>query len=107
MFDRTTKMLLATIALALWGLLLRPVFTPVPIHADTAPAAPNPNPVFTVTDKGLYLYHSDGNIYLFNPSNLALMSRAFYVPAPVFDPSPAPVANGAKYPATFVVTPTP
>lgn len=36
MFDRTTKALLAVIAIGIWGLLLRPLFTPVPLHAASS-----------------------------------------------------------------------
>jgi hypothetical protein len=32
--DRTTKLLLFCIALALWGLLMRPTFTPMPVKAE-------------------------------------------------------------------------
>src|SRR5437763_1880624 len=37
MIDRTTKLLLALIVLALWALLLRPVLTPVPTQAAAQP----------------------------------------------------------------------
>ena len=33
--DRTTKTLLVLIAVALWGLLLRPLLTPAPAHAQS------------------------------------------------------------------------
>jgi hypothetical protein len=33
MTDRTTKLVLISIALALWGLLLRPALTPIPAKA--------------------------------------------------------------------------
>jgi hypothetical protein len=32
MLDRTTKLLLFAVALALWGLLLRPLVTPTAVH---------------------------------------------------------------------------
>ena len=34
MIDRTTKLMLALIILGLWGLLLRPVFSPIPTQAQ-------------------------------------------------------------------------
>jgi hypothetical protein len=40
MADRTTKVLLAVVAAGLWGLLLRPAFTPSPVQAQRPPSAP-------------------------------------------------------------------
>jgi hypothetical protein len=60
--------------------LRRPAFTPIPTRADDASPPANPNPVFTVTDKGIYIYHRDGNVYLLDPTDLSLRARAFYVP---------------------------
>lgn len=37
MVDWTTKVFLGLIAVALWGLLLKPVFTPVTVHAQGLP----------------------------------------------------------------------
>ena len=41
MVDRTTRVLLALIAVALWGLLLKPVLTPTPVYAQEGVMAVN------------------------------------------------------------------
>ena len=76
MTDRTTKLLLGLIVLALWGLLLRPALTPLP--AKAAPDAPaGATNGMVVTDRGVYLYSSDGSLYLFDQS-LNLRARAIH-----------------------------
>jgi hypothetical protein len=67
MIDRTTKLLLAVIALALLGLLVRPFWTAAPVQAQSSPppqivAAQNGSSSYVlVTHDGLVdLYHADG-----------------------------------------------
>ena len=101
MLDRTTKILLALLVLGVWGLLLRPALTPVPVHAQQASTLSFPGPMLTINPVSgvLYLAPSDGNVYLFDPNTLQLRARAVYVP-PTFDPKtdqdkPATFANPA------------
>src|SRR5690349_15250458 len=85
MIDRTTKLLLGVIGLALWGLLLRPVITPLTTHAQdgilvagssvTNPVFP-PALVVNPANGGLYLAATDGNLYLFDANTLVLRARA-------------------------------
>jgi hypothetical protein len=53
MMDRTTKFLLVAIALALWGLLLRPTVTPTPAQAQDAGGGSSGGMV--VTGQDVYL----------------------------------------------------
>jgi hypothetical protein len=83
MFDRTTKLLLALIVLALWGLLLRPALSPLATHAqDTIVTQPFASqvvaPALTVNpgSNSLYLASTDGSVYLFDATTLQLRARA-------------------------------
>jgi hypothetical protein len=77
MHDRTTKLLLFAIALALWGFLLRPAFTPGPAQAQaqSSDASAQSAGRMILTSDSLYLYHEDGNLYKFD-RNLNLQLRA-------------------------------
>jgi hypothetical protein len=80
MFDRTAKLLLALIVLGLWGLLLRPVFTPVPARAQVQSALQLTSPVLAIhpTTGMVYLATPDGNLYLFDQNTLQLRAQAIY-----------------------------
>ena len=76
MLDRTTKLLLFALVLALWGLLLRPVFTPAPAHAQNSVldgAVATDGVIYT--PGGIYLTPGDGNLFKFD-LNLNLQARA-------------------------------
>ena len=79
MTDRTTKVLLFSIALALWGLLMRPAFTPIP-----AKAAGSDNGQLVVVGEGqaarVFLLTPGGRLYRFSPDDLSVRAHA------VFDP---------------------
>lgn len=69
MVDRTTKVLLLLIAIALWGLLLRPVLAPGPIRAEETAAGENseaaaekPMPVNIVQVNGKQLLANKGGM---------------------------------------------
>jgi hypothetical protein len=72
MADRTTKFLLVAIALALWGLLLRPTITPIPAQAQGEGSSTTSSLV--VTDRDVY-FRSGYNIYRFE-RNLQLKDQA-------------------------------
>jgi hypothetical protein len=72
MFDRTTKVLLALIALALWLHLLRPWLVPVPTQAQTQAGTEAPIPVtMTAADDIIYVATGDGMLYGYAAANLA------------------------------------
>ena len=75
MQDRTTKLLLFAIALALWGFLLRPAFSPNPAQAQSAETGAQGAGRMILTADSLYLYHADGNVYKFD-RDLNLQQRA-------------------------------
>jgi hypothetical protein len=97
MIDRTTKLMLALIILGLWGLLLRPVFMPVPTQAQQSQPLQLTAPVLTINPNTgvLYLAPVDGNLYLFDPNTLQLRARAVYIPASVVP------RTGQRIPPTF------
>ena len=98
MLDRTTKLMLALIILGLWGLLLRPVFSPIPTQAQqTQQALQLTAPVLAINPNTgvLYLAPADGNLYLFDPNTLQLRARAVYNPAAVVP------RTGQRIPPTF------
>jgi hypothetical protein len=80
MSDRTTKFLLILIAIALWGLLLRPALAPTPTHAAEAAAPsgfggpsggtiPFPLPATPRFDKPVVLVHpATGQLYVVDNS---------------------------------------
>lgn len=70
MADRTTKFLLVAIAVALWGLLLRPALTPIPAAAQNDAREGG----LVVAGSDVY-FHFNGNIFHFNRA-LALQNRA-------------------------------
>jgi hypothetical protein len=76
MKNRSTQLLLFAIALALWGLLLRPVLAPAPARAQSSnldgTVATN-GVVYTPT--GIFFSPGDGNLYKFDLS-LNLQARA-------------------------------
>jgi hypothetical protein len=75
--DRTTKLLLAAIALALWGLLLRPAFTPIPTRAAEADSDH-----LVVTGEGqatrIYLYGPGARVFRFDPNDLSVKASASF-----------------------------
>jgi hypothetical protein len=75
MQDRTRKLLLFAIALALWGFLLRPAFSPNPAQAQGSDTGVQGAGRMILTGDALYLYHADGNVYKFD-RNLNLLQRA-------------------------------
>lgn len=75
MHDRTTKLLLFAIALALWGLLIRPTFAPNPALAQSTDTGIQSAGRMILTADALYVYHEDGNVYRFD-RNLNLQLRA-------------------------------
>jgi hypothetical protein len=78
MFDRTTKILLTLIAIALWVQLLIPMFIPVATKAQStqekqtiARAKSGPIPVAVDADAGLvYVVTADGMLYQYTASDL-------------------------------------
>lgn len=80
MIDRTAKLLLTLITVALWGLLLRPAFAPAPSHAQQPPAVnvtPSPRferPVVTIlpTNGHLSIVDNGGWVYLLDPNSLEI-----------------------------------
>ena len=77
MTDRTTKFLLVCIALALWGLLMRPAFTPIP-----AKAAGSDNGQLVVVGEGpalrVFLFGPGGRLYRFSPDDLSVRAHAVF-----------------------------
>jgi hypothetical protein len=75
--DRTTKLLLAAIALALWGLLMRPTFTPIPIRA-----AESGGEHLIVSGEGtatrVYLYGPGARLFRFDADDLSVKARASF-----------------------------
>jgi hypothetical protein len=90
MIDRTTKLLLSLIVLALWGLLLRPVFTPVPSQAAARQrvtplsSARFSAPVMQIHPTNGYLYVVDnaGCLYLVDQNSLGVRKTVLLVPKP-------------------------
>ena len=77
MMDRTTKLLLAAIALALWGLLMRPALTPIPARA----AGPDTGQLVVVGEGQMarvFLYTAGGSIYRFSSNDLSVSAHAYY-----------------------------
>jgi hypothetical protein len=80
MTDRTTKLLLISIALALWGLLLCPAFTPIP-----ARAAGSDGGQLVVVGAGqnarVFLLDAGNRVYRFSSNDLSVQARAVFDPA--------------------------
>jgi hypothetical protein len=76
--DRTTKLLLAATVLALWGLLMRPTFTPIPAKA----AGVEGGQLVVVGDgqtARIYLLSPNGqNLYRFGADDLSVRAHAHY-----------------------------
>ena len=77
MTDRTTKLLLFCIALALWGLLMRPTFTPIPAKAAGTDAGQ-----LVVVGEGqaarVFLFGPGGRLYRFSPEDLSVWAHAVF-----------------------------
>jgi hypothetical protein len=80
MADRTTKFLLFCIALALWGLLMGPTFTPIP-----AKAAGSDGGQLVVVGEGqaarVFLFTPGGRLYRFSSNDLSVQAQAVFDPA--------------------------
>lgn len=64
MQDHTVRTVLTLIAVALWGLLLRPFFAPAPAHAGGAQAKGQPgSPSVVMDDKGIVVATPDKTHY--------------------------------------------
>ena len=76
MTQRTILVLLLLLVIGVWGLLLRPAITPLPVQAQN----PEGNPIsargLLSAGNGLYVYSPGGNIYHFG-LDLKLLDRAF------------------------------
>jgi hypothetical protein len=93
MIDRTTKLLLTLIALALCGLLFRPALTVAPARAaDAAPVITGPSsrfaaPVMKIITTGqvtraVYAIDNAGWVYLLGPSTLEIKRNVRLIPKP-------------------------
>jgi hypothetical protein len=65
MTQRTTTVLLLFLVIGVWGLLLRPIITPQPVHAQDNGAAISSKGLLFTTN-GLYLYGPNGGVYHFD-----------------------------------------
>lgn len=67
MNDRTSKVLLLAIAIALWGLLLRPLATPLPVQAQGEQRGQPGCPSVVVTDENEGALHvvANGKVHSF------------------------------------------
>jgi hypothetical protein len=72
MTQRMTTVLLLLLVLGVWGLLLRPAITPIPVQAQDGGTRGSG---LITTSNGLYYAASSGYIYRFAP-NLTLLDRA-------------------------------
>jgi len=68
MFDRTTKVLLALIAIALWVQLLRPLF--IPVSAQTQEEAVGIPVAMTASGGMVYVVTEDGTLYAHSAKTL-------------------------------------
>jgi hypothetical protein len=87
MTQRTTMVLLLLLVIGVWGLLLRPAVTPIPVQAQNG-GGNNSSSGLVATPNGLFLYTPAGYIYHFAP-DLSVQDRA--VP-PNIDPNSATYA---------------
>ena len=64
--DRTSTTLLLSLVVGVWGLLLRPFFTPTVVQAQSPPSAPKPASLtaISVTGDNFYLYQ-EGKLYVY------------------------------------------
>jgi len=77
MTQRTTMVLLVLLVIGVWGLLLRPAVTSVPVHAQNGDVTASDR-AFIFTTNGVYLYAPNGSVYRFG-YDLTLRDRAFPV----------------------------
>jgi hypothetical protein len=69
MTDRTAKALLVAIAVALWGILLRPLFTPAPVQAQrNGPAGGAGAPAIHQAQNGVLYVAADGYLSMYQPA---------------------------------------
>jgi hypothetical protein len=87
MIDRTAKLLLTLITVALWGLLLRPALAPTPSHAqqpdiEIRPSARFERPVVTIHPANGHFFVVDnaGWAYLLDPSSLEIKRSVRLMP---------------------------
>jgi hypothetical protein len=73
--QRATLALLLLLVIGVWGLLLRPAVTSIPVQAQTGDGN-TPSRGLLGTANGVYLYAPSGNIYHFG-ADLTLRDRAF------------------------------
>jgi hypothetical protein len=73
MTQRTTMVLLLLLVSGVWGLLLRPAVTPIPIQAQNGGSSSGYGLISTTT--GLYLHSPKGYIFHFG-ADLTLRDRA-------------------------------
>jgi hypothetical protein len=75
--DRTTKLLLFCIALALWGLLMRPAFTPMPVKAEGSSSGQ-----LVVVGEGqnarVFLLDAGNRVYRFSSNDLSVQAHAVF-----------------------------
>jgi hypothetical protein len=77
MTQRTTWVLLVLLVIGVWGLLLRPAVTPVPVRAQNGDVTALDR-AFIFTTNGVYLYAPSGNVYRFG-YDLTLKDHAYPV----------------------------
>lgn len=75
MTQKTIAALLLLLVIGVWGLLLRPAFTPTPVQAQNPEGNPTTARGLLSVGNGLYLYSPGGNIYHFR-LDLKLLDRA-------------------------------
>jgi hypothetical protein len=77
MTQRTTMVLLLLLTIGVWGLLLRPVITSVPVQAQNGDVT-SADRALIFTTNGVYLYAPSGNVYRFG-FDLTLHDHAYPV----------------------------
>ena len=89
MTQRTTLALMLLLVIGVWGLLLRPAVTPLPVQAQ---GGGSNGSGLVSTSSGLYYYTPNGYIYRFS-ADLTLSDRA----VPTLRASATPGLNTATY----------
>src|SRR5437870_197568 len=77
MTQRTTMVLLVLLVIGVWGLLLRPAVTPIPVHAQNGDVTASDRALI-FTANGVYLNAPNGNVYRFG-YDLTLHDHAYPV----------------------------